>query len=86
MQGISSYDHKQLIKVFSWCIKEVVVAELGGKEMTDKEKIDDLERRVKELEARPRPVIAYPAPVIYPVYPYLVPYYPYQVYWWSNPV
>ena len=34
--------------------------------MTDKQKIRDLERRIKELEDRP-PIIAFPVPIIQPV-------------------
>ena len=56
--------------------------------MTDKEKIRELERRVKELENLPvviaLPVIVNPIPVIQPIpqpfYP--VPYQP----WWTTPV
>ena len=44
---------------------------------TDKQRIEELERRVKELEARP-PVwmpMPYPVPQPYPIYP--APYQPY---------
>ena len=62
--------------------------------MTDKQKIADLEKRVKDLEARPQaptiivlpanplPVIPYIQPAPY-IPPYTVPYSPYQP-WWTT--
>lgn len=36
--------------------------------MSDKTRIDELEKRVKELESRQPQIIIMPAPVYYPVY------------------
>ena len=57
--------------------------------MTDKQKIKELEERIRMLETRPEQHIHYhmhpvqPSPAIYPTWPTITPY---PQPWWHNPI
>lgn len=56
--------------------------------MSLKDRIEELEKKVKELEARPPVMIPqpYPVPQLYPVYPYYPqPWYPTPYPWYGSP-